>query len=871
MITKALALALAAFPFASGAWARPREFREDAGRRLTRSWPSPAGKAERYKSDPKYRRDREVDIRHVRLEIEVDISSKTISAIAIHRFTVLKPELDHLALDAKRLDVKKVTDGKGKNLDFETGEEKLTVHWAKPLPAGAEAEIRIEYSASPDPMGLHFFKADPRYPGRPDMVWSQGEAEENSFWIPLYDYPNERSSTEVLATVPEGFAAVSNGRLISSGTAPGKPGRVVWHWLQERPHVSYLITLSVGRFARVARAAVVMQESQPRDVPMTAWVLPGREEEARITFAKTPAMVTYFSELLDTPFPWDRYDEVAVYQFPGGMENTGATNILDRALIDKRASLDNDSDGLISHELAHSWFGNLITCKDWSHIWINEGITSYFQALWKLKDQGPDEFAYDMYWKAQEVFGEEGSYARATVTDRYESPDDMFDAQTYEKGAWITHMLRKELGEERFWKSLKLYIKRHKDGVAETEDLRRAVEDATGRSMQEFFGQWLYSPGTPSLKLESSWDQSEKKLTLKISQKQEHGRFVLKLPIELVGRAGRRVTVDISKKEETFSWELPARPRQIRVDPDMTLLAGYELKFPEEMLVEQLRTDPAAQGRIRAARTLSDKPGPKAFAALRECMLKDKFWGVAATCASEIGSVGGGAARAALTEGTRNAHPKVRKAVAEALGGFLRQREALEALRPLAEKDMSVSVEAAALSSIGKLRLAEGRPLLESKLSVDSWNDSVRRSALKALGELKDDSLLPLLQDWASVGRPYRVRQAALEGLGKAGEDKEGVRDFVANCLETDEDRGVMGAAIGALTSLGDPRANSSLSRIAARDLDPSMKRRASEAMESIREGRKGKVSELAERVDKLVDQLEKIEKKVSELEKGKR
>ncbi|MBI5630888.1 MAG: M1 family metallopeptidase [Elusimicrobia bacterium] len=828
----------------SGAWAKPERFKS---------------------AGPRFRRDREVDILHIKLEIALDFQKQSFEAAVTQRFKALGPGVNRLELDAQGLDIRKVTGARGEKLDFEVLPEKLVVHFPKALAAGEEGSIRIEYAGSPRHMGLHFFKADERYPGQPDMVWSQGEAEENRFWIPLYDYPNERVSTEVVATVPEGFTAVSNGKLLSQGPGP-KPGTRAFHWLQERPHVAYLVTLSAARFVPVALSA----PEPGKGVPMTVWALPGQEEDAKRTFARTPDMVRYFSELLDAPYPWEKYDQVLVYEFFGGMENTSATNILDRALLDSRASLDHDSDDLISHELAHQWFGDLVTCKDWSHIWLNEGVTSYFQALWKRKDKGADEFAYDLHQKAQRYFGEHGSYQRAVVTERYEIPMDMFDAHTYNKGAWVLHMLRMELGEDLFWKSFKRYLRERQDSVAETEDLRRAVEETTGKSMLQFFNQWLYGPGYPFLLIKEEWDPIGKELKLRVIQKQAKDGmpvFRFKLPLQF-DKDGKKVVAEVSKEEESFSWPLGSRPRMIRLDPEQSLLAEYKLEFPEDMLISALREDLSVSGRLRALSALGKLPSPKALAAIGQCLLKDPFWGVAAACAAELGKIGGPKALAALKEGARSKHSKVRAASASALGQFLRQEEALEAVKPLAGKDPSYRVEAAALAALGSLRLPQSRALLEPKLGDGSWDQAIRRAALSGLGRLKEEATLPLLQDWAGPGKPALARSAALGALAEAGEGKEPVRDFLAMVLETEEDRVVRGAAIRALSSLGDPRANVSLSKIATRDPSPEVRRGAEEAIENIRQGKKGRIEELSKQVDGLVEKLDRFEKKLDELQK---
>ncbi len=852
---------------AGTAWARPYEGTQD---RIVWST-ARSGAADRFKADkPRWRRDREVDISRIRLEIAPDLVQQTYEASVTHSFTVLAAELDHLDLDSKELDIRKVTDSKAKSLDFEVLPEKVVVHFSKPLKAGAQESIRLEYSGGSRYAGLHFFKADPRYPGQPDLAWSQGETDTNSYWIPMYDYPNQRASSEVIATVPQGMAAVSNGKLVSQG--PGaKPGTTRFDWVEERPHVSYLIALYVGRLVPVKFQAKVQEGEHPREVPLTVWVAPGKEEEAKRTFAKTPAMVEYYSQLLDAPYPWDKYDQIVLYEFGGGMENTSATALSWRSLLDERAAIDNDADELISHELAHQWFGDLITCKDWSHIWLNEGFATFYQALWKAKDLGKDEFDYDMYCYAQGYFNETGNYQRPVVTDRYQESGDMFDAHTYSKGAWVLNMLRHEVGEERFARAMRRYVRERKDTVAETEDLRRAFEETTGKGFVEFFAQWLYGPGFPNLKLTPEWDLAEKKLRLHVTQKQVADGmpvFHFKLPIELVGRGGRMVTAEVSKADESFSWDLPARPKMIRVDPEMTVLAGYELDFPEDILLEQLRKDASVAGRVRAAKTLGKKADRAAVSALRDCVLKDPFWGVGATCARQLGEIGGAQALEALKDTVSVKPPKVRRAVAETLGTFLKQQEAFEALKPLAVSDESYNVEAAALASLGALRLPEARSILEAKLSKDSWREMIRGAALRGLGRLKDDALLPLLKEWSGPGKPVLARVAALSALAQTGEGKDDIRDLIVMILETEEDRYVRGAAIDALVTLGDPKAIGAISKIASRDPDH---RHADGAINSIREGKKGKIEELSKQVDDVREKYDRLEKRFDDLEKNKK
>lgn len=826
------------------AWSRPLEVEEG-------SFVSAAG-PERFKSaEPRLRRDREVDALHLRLELKPDLKAQRFEASVTHRFRVLAGPLSRLELDARGLDVKSAFDAAGKALELEAYSEKVAVLFPVPLATGAEASVRLEYSGAPKQMGLHFHAADPRYPGQPEAAWTQGEPEENSWWIPMYDYPNERLTSELIVTVPVGFSAVSNGKLVSR-----EGGR--WHWKQERAHAPYLIALYIQRYEEVKE-----EGAQP---PISYWVPEGRAADARRTFGKTPAMMKWFTAKLGD-YPWAKYDQITIYNPPfGGMENTTATSIYDRGLLDERAALDNDIDGLVAHELAHQWFGDLVTCADWSHLWLNEGFATFFQALWREKDQGFDEFAFDMNGKASAYFSEHGSYQRPTVSDRYEEPWDMFDRHTYQRGAWILQMLRRDLGDERFMRVARRYLDKHKDGVVNTEQFRRVLEDVTGKTYLQFFNQWLYGPGYPNLKLAASWDAGAGKLTLKVTQKQAPAiaPFKASLPLRL---GDKSVVAALSQPEQTFSWELKKRPSRIEVDPELALLAGYELEFEEDWLIEGLRSG-GVTDRLRFAKALSKSASPKAIAALTRCLGSDKFWGVAAGCAAELGNLGGPEAFQALKDAAAHKHPKVRRAAAAALGGWTGEPAALAALEPLARKDPSWNVQSAALQSLGALRLAEARPILEAKLAEASWNESLRRAALGGLASLGGPEALKLLEDWSQPGRHELARAAALTGWARAaaaegGRTAEQVRDKIAYVLESEEHRGVRRAAIDALELLGDPRGAAALRRVAARDPVPATRRAAKEAAGKLSEPGKRRLDEVSKELDRAVERLEKLEKKL--------
>ncbi|MEK7859499.1 MAG: M1 family aminopeptidase [Elusimicrobiota bacterium] len=808
----------------------------------------PALAAERFPENVRrFRPDRQIDILHTKVEIVPDLAEQSYKASVTHSFKVLAASLSQLSLDAALLKALKVTDGAGRVLSFRQKDEKLLIDWPKPPMEGDDAAVRVEYESTQPQLGLHFFKLDPKIPGQPDQLWSKGETERTRFWIPLYDYPNERASSEMIVTVPEGFSALSNGRLVSTEAVAG--GRVVYHWLQERAHAPYLITLTVGRYSRVAL------EGGP--VPMAVWAPPGREEDARRTFARTPEMVRFFEGLIGQSYPWAKFDQALLYGFRwGGMEDVSAVMLNERYLVDARAALDSDSEGVMSHELAHQWFGDLLTCKDWSQMWLNEGFATFLSNRWLKQSKGADEAALELEDDARWYFGE--GYRRALVSDRYDHSDNMFDAHSYAKGAWFLQMLKADAGEEDFWKALKLYTAQNLDGVVESDDLRRAFEETTGRAYAEFFRQWAQTPGHPRLTLEASWDAPRKRLELKTRQTQAEP-FRFKLPLELRGPGSRTVVLDLDAPEQTFSWELPERPAFLSVDPAQSVLVDLTLEAPQDWLAAALKQD-SVPGRLRAARALARRPTPANLERLRRCLKEDPFWGVAAACAGELGALGGPQALAALKEGLALPHPKTRRAAAAALGGFTLSQEAASALEPLARHDPSVFVEAEALQALGALRRPQAGALLEAKLSEDSYNDLVRRAALSGLGRLKDPLRLPLLRQWAQPGKPVYARLAALSALASAGAGRAETTDLLIEALG-EEDRLIRGAAASALAALGDPRGIEPLAALKVREHDPRLRIRGWEpSLENLQGRRRVKLPELSRRADALSERAQDLD-----------
>jgi aminopeptidase N len=766
--------------------------------------------------------------RHLRLEISPDLAAQSFSAVVTHHLELLRPAR-RVDLRSEGLRIASVTDASGSPLRFRVFAGTLSVFFPEELAAGREVTLKISYSGGQRHMGLHFFRRDPVYPGRPDAVWSHGQPDRTSHWIPVIDEPAYRCPTEVVVTVPEGFQAVSNGVLVSKKKGPG--GTLVSHWRQSRPHPVHLIALYVARYEFLS--------ADGRGTRLGYWIPPGSAESARRTFAALPKMLEFFARVTGTAYPWDRYDIAVIHQSRfGGMENTSAAALREDFLLDKKAALDFDHDFALAHELAHQWYGNLISCRGWEHVWLNEGLASYLQSLWSEHDRGPEEFERGLEEKARKYLLESRRYRRPLAGAAGEAA--RFDSHAYEKGAWVLHMLRRRSGDAVFWQALRGYTARHKDGAADSEDLRRAFEEAGAGELKDFFGQWVHGAGHPVLAVSMRWEAESGQAVLEISQKQNGPLFRLPLAVELTWPGGsRRVHMPLSGRKNVFRWPLPRKPSMVRVDPEFALLAEFELDFPVGVIAAQLRGDPSVGGRMRAARALSFASDKDSLDALRSCLLGDAFWGVSQACAESLSDRREATALSALVAAASHAEPRIRRAAAAGLGRFSGSRKAFAALKPLAEGDSSWAVQAAALESLGSLGLPEVRPLLLSALDAESWNDLLPKAALSGLGRLGDPRLLAVLKERAAAGKPAGVRAAALRAMAPAGKRSPGeARDFLLEALSTEDDRLVRSAAVAALGELGGREAEAALRRLAIQDPEDEMRRLAAEAASRLGERR---------------------------------
>jgi aminopeptidase N len=791
-----------------------------------------------------YAPDRLCDVVHIALTLHLDLARKTLHGKCATTIRAISEAVSCLSLDAIDLHITQVLQADGKPLRFDYDGQKLLVYPDAPLHSNAETVVEIAYSVTKPRLGLYFIEPDAAYPDKPIQVWTQCQDEDARYWFPCFDAPNEKATSEITITVPQPYFVLSNGSLLSTHR-DDPAGTITYHWLQDKPHATYLMTLVVGEFYEYAETV--------DGLPVQWYVAPGRQADGQRAFGDTPEMLRFFTSKIGMPYPWSKYAQVAVSDFVfGGMENTSATTQTDLTLHDARAHLDFSSNGLVAHELAHQWFGNLLTCKHWSHAWLNEGFATYFDALFHEHHQGTDEFRYLMHQNAKAYFREDAErYRRPIVTNVYQEPIDLFDHHLYEKGALVLHMLRYVLGDDLFWRAIRRYVSSNQHQVVETVDLERVIEAATGRNLQAFFTQWVHRAGHPEYQVEFAWDEASRMATVTVRQQQptgtEHGveTPLFDMPVTLVfvlPTGEQRFSLRVHTPLHVFHLALPAKPHWMSFDPGNWILKKLQLKLPKDMLMAQLADDPDPLGRIYAAEALGEIGNLEAVTALQGALEHDAFWGVQAEIAAVLGKIHTPEALAALLANVHLPHSKARRAVVIALGEFQDDRAAAALGTVVTQSDASYFVEAEAAAALGKTRCHGSLAYLQQASQQPSWNEVIRGGVFRGLAELKDDRAIPLLIDFTTYGRPAQARYAAIRALGKLGGDKdpapEAIVDTLTTLLDEEQFRTRM-AVLDALEALNSPKTLATLQRLSARDLDGRVKRRLEEVITAIRSNRK--------------------------------
>ena len=777
--------------------------------------------------------DRIVDYLHMKLQMRFDdLSDMRFTATETLRFEPIGRPASAITLDAVGLDITAVTLDNSA-VEHYQDDETLTLRFDPPLPPGQPQDIVIEYVCDHPYTGLFFTPSSPQAPHYTAQVHSHGQPETNRHWFVSHDFPNERMTTELIVDVPSGLGVSANGQLISRRD-DGR--RAVWHYLQDKPHVSYLVSLIIGQFEMV--------EIPHSRVPMHVWVPQGKADQVMQTYGRTGEMIDLFERRLGVPYPWDRYGQVVTKNFGGGMENTSVTTMYSTAVLDETALLDGDIQGLISHELCHQWTGDLITCKSWAHIWLNEGWATYGAALWFEHRDGEDGYLDAVRRNFRRVTGrDKAGQGLPMVSPVYEHPRETFRraANPYPKGASILHMLRRMLGDELFFQGVHLYMNRHALGVVETNDFRYAMEEVSGLGLEWFFEQWCYRPGVPELSVDVRYDGKSRELLVDIEQTQhideQAPAYRFTLPI-FVRTDNEDHTFDIEVQEQQTSYRavLDSPPTIVAVDPYLHVLKKLTVQKPQAMWTTQAIEGPSIAARHAALQALEDVDSPETIELLSS-IIRDESQRhtLRNTALDSLAKYGSAKAKAELLSIASDgvAEARVRSSIVGKLTK-LEKDDVIELLANIAANDPSYATRVAAIDGLAHHEAAEHADLIAQLTDFPSQHDQVRQAALRALAKLDDARGLELAMKYAAYGNMDRGRPTAIETIGKLAEhDQDTAVAYLLELLNDPERRSVRAAA-AALADIGDERAIAPIQAMAESHPNPQLRESAEQWLKKL-------------------------------------
>src|SRR6266403_1161132 len=759
--------------------------------------------APRLFADEPYARSRDYDLQHSKISIRFDLQQKKVLGEVIHSLSILRDGTSKIVFDSAGLTIQKVTVNKS-GAKFETAAEKLIVPLAAAAKAGDKFEITIRYEGKPA-KGMYFILPDKDYPDRPSQIWTQGESEDTHYYLPTYDYPNDRLTTETFLTVPASWITVSNGKLMSISDAV--KGLKTWYWKESVLSSTYLITVVAGEFDEVKETW--------RGIPVTYYAPKGRGDRLPINYGRTPAMMELFSKTFGVDYPWEKYAQVMVDDFvAGGMENSSATTNTSKSLVHPKLALEyfTGEDDLISHELGHQWFGDLVTCKDWGDVWLNEGFATFLEAVWTEAHFGKDQADYERWNSAHEWFESASLWNKPIVRHDFDDSSE-FDGNAYGKGGLVLYMLRHQIGEDAFYRAVKHYLEVNRGKNVVTADLAKAVEEATHINVDQFFSQWLYGAGAPKFDLSYTYDPEKHQVMLSVKQTQKIegrvGLFRVPVDVEITTATGPKLyNVTVSKDKQTFPLAAESAPLMVLFDKGGHLLKSAEFHKEKKEWLYQLKNATELADRADAAVALgSMKNDEEVVAALEETLRSDKAWGVRATAADTLGQMGGpSASKLLLASLDSSDKPWVRSRIVSALGNFKDDTAVVEKLYATAKQDDSYRARAAALQALGRLKGLKTFATLEAAVAGDSPDGFLRNAALRALGSLGDDKAVPALLQWSAAGKPIDSRMAAINSLARLQKDNKDITKQIAAYL-TEPHFPVRMAAIYALGGRGDATA----------------------------------------------------------------
>jgi aminopeptidase N len=742
--------------------------------------------------------NKEFHMSNIVLKFKFDMNTKTVLGEVTETITPFRPSLDSIHLNAVDMSISGVS-MHGKPLSYRYDGKILTIFFAKPYGLNDRLTYSVAYSTKPS-RGIFFIAPDKGYPERNPEVWSMSEPEDARYWFPCHDYPDDFTASEMIATVPSSWTVISNGILKKVTPADGGKEKT-FDWVESRPHVIYLISIIAGKFEEF--------KDHLGSLPIDFYSDPVYGSLIKSNFAKEPDIVKFYSTITGQPFPWEKLALTTVTDFTwGGEENVSAITLTDGTIHDKDAEPEVSSVGLIAHETAHQWFGDLLTTRSWSNSWLNEGFATYFEALYREHAFGENEFRYEMYNNHNQVIAADHAERRPTVYNRYYDPVEIFGTYIYPRGASMLHMLRFFLGDTLFERGIQYYVHEFKHKNVDTHDFANAMSEATGYNVNWFFDEWLYKAGHPVFDVDYSYDPGNRTVLMHVKQVQSVDSLtpVYKTPVNIqIETASSSFTkrVWIDSLSNTFDFSVSGKPLMVNFDEGHWLLD--EVHFPKSAaeLTYQLQHDSDVVGRIWAAEQLKRDHVDSAEAPLITAMKDDNFWAVRRECATLLGIFNDADTRKALVAATDDKDSRVQEAAISSLGQFRKNSEIETLLRGIFYDRSNYFVRAAAITAITKVDSEKALHVIYTALDRDSYHEILRTTALRALTKARPAMAHEIAVNYVKYGEPENLRTAGISVLASLDMDHDNTVKLLSKYV-SDQYIWVRASAIAGLGKIGD-------------------------------------------------------------------
>jgi aminopeptidase N len=789
-----------------------------------------------------YARSRDYHDSHLKLVFAIHPADHSADGVVTHTIIPFRDPLQAVVFDASsNLEIHgcKVN---GETAQFKHEGDQLSITPATPLKRGAEATVEISYHMANAATrgganglgGFHWVDASPTNPDRVPSFWTQGETETNRNWVPCFDYPDDKCTSETITTVPEEWVVIGNGAE-GPATHDAANHTRTYRWTMTQPHSTYLLSLAGG--------LVDVQKAVWRGVPLYYVVPKGSARLIPGSFGNTPDMLSFFSDRLGVKYAWPKYAQDAMLDFGGGMENVSATTLGAGSLTDERTGKYTMS-SLNSHELAHQWFGDLITCKFWGDVWLNESFATYFEMAYTEHLLGKDAYDIDRENNRRQYMAEARRYKRPLSTHMYASGDNMFDSHTYPKGGLILHMLRRELGDDDFYRGLGHYLNVNKYTPVDAHDLEKAFWEETGTNVEPFFDQWIFKPGHPVLDMTWSYDSTSHQVSVHVKQTQDttDGTPVYDVPLTLAFVTASSPSVDRRKvrlnvADQTFTLPSDTAPDAVLLDPDHDLLKDEpDTHWTAAQLPAIMRHAPCVLDRTAAARKIAgDGLSDANIALFEEALSQEKSDTVAAALLTALSATKRESLRAVYEREAKSDQIDRSTAALQALADLPHTAADDALFHSVVMNDKAPYREVTvAMRALAASNFAANTDAFKHVLKSQSLRATLERTAMDLASSASGDAGSSFLIDALDPDYPVAVRSRAAFTLSEASGTNPAVTAALEKSAQDTHAPTVQVAAIHALASRGDKSALDSLKAIASGNYAPSVKDAAKSAVEDL-------------------------------------